>query len=194
MPEDLQQLLSRINDGYLKQAEAEKEALLTAAKTRADAIAAEAGARAEQLLAAANAEAGAIRKRYQEEIKCAARDCVRELRNELNRLLLAAAGMTAAEAMTPAFMAELIRQMADAAPQGADAEVHILANPRSVEALRTLIPGTIRAQIKAGQFKGGLQISLDDSGEYFDFSDEAVCNFLREHLGSELNQYLGTGL
>lgn len=190
MPEDLQQLLTRINDGYLKQAEKEKNDRLEAAKAESASIVTGAKEEAGKILDEAKAEAEAIRIRYIEEVKRAARDCARELRGELQRLLIAAVGKTATEAMTPAFMSEMIRQMAQAAPKGSAEEAAILTNARNIEALRALISGTIRAEIKAGEFKGGMQISFDDSGEYFDLSDDAVRNFFREHLGQELNKLL----
>ncbi|OQA77093.1 MAG: V-type ATP synthase subunit E [Lentisphaerae bacterium ADurb.Bin242] len=190
MPEDLQQLLSRINDGYLKQAEKEKDNLIAAAKGEAETIAANAKKEAERIIEEAKAEAEAIRNRYAEDIRRASRDSIRELRGELQRLLNNAVGKAATEAMTPAFMAEIIRQMADAAPKGSAGEVAILTAPRNIEALRNRITGTIRAEIKAGEFKGGMQVSFDKSGEYFDFSDDAVRNFFRENLGQELNKFL----
>lgn len=190
MPEDLQQLLVRINDGYLKQAEEEKNAVLESAKTEAVSIVAGAKEEAGKILDEAKAEAEALRSRYLEDVKRAARDCTRELRGEFQRILVAAVGKAATEAMTPAFMSEIIRQMAEAAPGGSVGEAAILTNTRNIEALRNLIPGTVRAEIKAGEFKGGMQVSFDKSGEYFDFSDAAVCNFFREHLGRDLNKLL----
>lgn len=190
MPEDLQQLLTRINNDYLKKAEAEKNAILENAKAEAAAIIAEAKTGAEKIIEDAGAEGAALRDRYLEELKRAARDCARELRNELRNILVAAAGKAATEAMTPEFMADLIGQMVRAAPQGAAAEAAILTNPRNIESLRKRIPGTLRAEIKAGTFKGGLQVSLDKSGEYFDFSDESVRSFFRKHLEQELDRLL----
>ncbi len=190
MPEELDQLLTRINDDYLKQAEKEKSDLLDAAKKEAEGIVNDAKKEAEKLIADAKAESETTRRRYDEDIKRASRDSIRDLKGELQRLLTAAMGKAATEAMTPAFMADIVSQMVAAAPQGAAQEAAILTNPRNIEALRSLIPGTIRAEIKAGAFKGGLQISADGTGEYFDFSDDAVRNFFREHLSRELNKLL----
>ncbi len=190
MPEELDQLLTRINDDYLKQAENEKNSLLEAAKSEAEGIVNDAKKEAEKLIADAKAESETTRRRYDEDIKRASRDSIRDLKGELQRILTAAMGKAATEAMTPTFMADIVSQMVAAAPQGAAQEATILTNPRNIEALRSLIPGTIRAEIKAGAFKGGLQISPDASGEYFDFSDDAVGNFFREHLSRELNKLL----
>lgn len=190
MPEDLQQLLSRINDDYLKQAEKEKSELLERARSESAALVAEAETKAAGILAETSLAAETMRKRAADDIRRAARDGVRELRTELNRLLEAAVKKNAAEAMTPAFMAEIIRQMAEAAPAGSAAEAAILTNPRNIEALRALIPGTLRAEIAAGEFKGGMQLAFDRSGEYFDFSDDAVCNFLRNQLSLEFSKLL----
>ncbi len=190
MPEDLQQLLTRINDGYLKQAEKEKNDLIESAKAEAERIVADSKSEAEKIIEEAKAQAETIHNRYSEDIRRAARDCVRQLRGELQRILNTAVGKNATEAMTPAFMAELIRQMAQAAPKGSAAESVILTNPRNIEALRKLITGTVRAEIKAGDFKGGLQISFDQSGEYFDLSDEAVRNFFSQTITQELNRIL----
>jgi vacuolar-type H+-ATPase subunit E/Vma4 len=190
MAEYLEQLLTRINDGYLKQAENEKDALLAASRDEAAAIINQAKEEAGKILEDTAAEAEAVRARYAEDLKRASRDSVRELRGELQRLLLAAVGKNATEAMTPAFMADIIQRMSETALQDNGRTVSILTNTRNVEALRKLIPGTIRTEIKAGEFKGGLQVSFDDSGEYFDFSENAVYNFFREHLGRELNKIL----
>ncbi len=190
MPEELQQLLTRINDDYLKQAEKEKNNTLGAAKVEAEAIVSAAREEAGKILEKARAESDMLRHRHDEDIKRASRNSIRDLRAEFLRLLTAAVGKSAAEAMTPAFMADMVRQMAEAAPQGAAHEAMILTNSRNIEALRNLLPGTLHAEIKAGEFKGGLQVSLDASGEYFDFSDAAVSNFFREHLSRELNKLL----
>ncbi len=190
MPEDLQQLLTRINDGYLKQAENEKNGMLEAAKAEAERVLSDSKTEADRILEEARTQAEIIHNRYSEDIRRAARDCVRELRGELQRVLNTAVGKNATEAMTPPFMADLIRQMAEAAPKGSAAEAVILTNPRNIEALRKLISGTLRAEIKAGEFKGGLQISFDQSGEYFDLSDDAVRNFFSQPLSQELNRIL----
>jgi len=190
MPESLQELLERINRDYLQTAEDQKKAILENAAREAEAALSAARIEAAGILDNAARQVEALRKRYADEMKRAFNETVRELRTELARLLAAAVGQKASEAMTPAFMAGIIGQMAEAAPQGAVQEAAILTHGRNIEELRRLIPGTLRARIESGDFKGGMQLSLGASGEYFDFSERAVREFLRERLGRELNALL----
>ena len=112
MAEELQSLLNRINEEGLKKAESERAEIIAAAEKKAKQIVSAANEEAAAIRANAQSDAEALRKRAEAAVKQASRDVLLELKNELERRLVAAVGGAAAAAFSPELMASIIKELA----------------------------------------------------------------------------------
>ena len=197
MAEDLQSLLEKIQSDGIARAEAEHDAVVAKARKEAQEIVAQAKLEAEAILAAAKAEADSMQKRAESTIRQAARDIVLKLKSELeNRLERAVSGSVNA-AMTPSFMAEIIRDMAKQFAADPDVEINILASGRDAEDLTRIVRDTLTADCQKhpvifadSSVKNGMQISFDRGKVYFDFSGDALTGLIGEYTGGKLARIL----
>lgn len=192
MAEELQHLLRKINDDYLKKAEAEKDDILGKAREEAAKLVADAEREAAAIVEKGRKEAENFRRRAEAAAGQAARDVVLALRSELESRLRKSIGKAAGEALTPQFMAEIIKELARHYGDSRDG-VAILAGRRDADQLREVVKSTLAASFKADPavfpnagIKSGMQVSFNGGEEYFDFSDAAVSELLESYLGGEL--------
>ncbi len=197
MAEELQELLTRINNDYLQKAEAEKEEILTAARAEAARIVAEAEAAAAAKKAEAEKAAAGFQARSEAAARQAARDVVLALRAELESRLNRALSRNASAALTPEFMGELIRNLAAAFAANPNGEVTVLTSSRDAEALRGVLSGTLRESFReeprvfaSAGIRGGFQVSFNGADVYYDFSEAAIRELLAGYLGGELAKLL----
>ena len=141
----------------------------------------------------AAAEAESSKKRAENAIRQAARDIVLKLKAELESRLRRAVSASVKEAMTPAFMTELLRTMAADFAKDPDARITVLASARDADALAAAVRDTLSADFKAeprvfadASVKGGLQVSFSGDEVFFDFSEEAVTSLVAGYAGEKL--------
>ena len=197
MAEDLQSLLTKINEEGVKRAEAERARILAEAKAEAEKIVSAAKTEAEQQRQAAAAEAENLRERGESAVKQAARDVLLELRAELERRLKLAIDGAAREALTPALMTEIVRAVLTAFAANPNTEVTIrtaVADTAALDAaLRGALAGSFRSQPRLfpdSAITGGLEVEVSDSGVYFDFTDEAISALVTAYAGPRLAELL----
>ena len=193
MAEELQSLLEKIRADGIEKAEAEREEILKKARAEAEEIVAAARSKAKELTDGAAAEAESSKKRAENAIRQAARDIVLKLKSELEGRLRRAVSASVKEAMTPAFMAELIRGMAADFAKDPAAQITVLTSARDADALAAAVRDTLAADFKAepevfadASVKGGLQISFSGDEVFFDFSEEAVTALVAGYAGEKL--------
>ena len=197
MSEELQSLLDKINADGIRKAEAESAKIIAAAKAEAEAIIAKAEAEAEAINAKAEANADALRLRALSAAQQAARDIVLQLRSELKKRLNAAITESASAAMTPEFMAELIRDLAKEFAADPEAKITILTSERDAEALACAVKNTLGSSYRNAPqvfsdnaVKGGMQVSFNDDEVFFDFSVEAITSLVGGYAGEKLARIL----
>ena len=193
MAEELQSLLEKIQSDGIARAEAERDAVVAKAGKEAQEIVARAKQEAEAILAAAAAEAQSIQKRAESTIRQAARDIVLKLKIELESRLERAVSGSVKAAVTPQFMAEIIRDMAKQFAADPEAKISILASGRDADTLEQIIRDTLTASCQNmpvvfadSGVKNGMQISFDGGRVYFDFSADAITALIGEYTGGKL--------
>ncbi len=190
MAEELQSLLEKINSEGVKKAEAERDAILAAAKIEADKIIADAKAQAEATRSRAEAEAEALKNRAESAIRQAARDIVLELKAELEARLRTAIENAGAAALTPEFMASLISELAAKFAASPDTEISVRSAVRDADALDAALRGALANSFKQqpkvlrdGAIRGGFEVSFGDGQLYFDFTEEALTELVGAYAG-----------
>ena len=119
------------------------------------------------------------------------------IKAELETRLRRAVSASVKEAMTPAFMAELIRAMAADFAKDPEAQITVLASARDAEALAAAVKDTLGASFKAvpqvladNSVKSGLQVSFGGNEVFFDFSEEAITGLVGAYAGEKLARIL----
>ena len=197
MAEELQSLLEKIQTDGIEKAEAQRDEILAKAKAEAREIIQAAETKAKELREAAEAEAASVTVRAENSIRQAARDIVLQLKAELENRLARAVSASAAAAMTPEFMAELIRAMASDFAKDPEAEITILSSERDAQALEEIIKETLGSSFKnapkvfaeAG-VKNGMQVNFNGDEVFFDFSAEAITSLIGRFTGEKLARIL----
>ena len=197
MAEELQSLLEKIQNDGIKKAEAERDAIIAQAQAEAAKIIKDAEEKAKALRDAAQADAASSVQRAENSIRQAARDIVLKLKAELENRLSLAISASSKSAMTPEFMAELIRDLAKEFAADPEAKITILSSARDAGALASAVKDTLGSSYKNApqvfadnSVKGGMQISFNDDEVFFDFSVEAITGLVGGYAGEKLARIL----
>ncbi len=197
MAEKLQSLLDKINEKGVREAEAAASAILAVAEKEAAAIREQAKADARDTLKEAAEQATALEARAGAAIRQAARDIILELREELLRRLDHAVGDAAEKAMTPEFMASLIRELSTKFATNPNGQLSILTAVRDVPAFEAALRSALAASFRTSPevfgdsgIRGGFEIGLKGEHTRYDFTVEAVTGLVADYVGPRLGTIL----
>jgi len=200
MAEELQDLLNKINENGVRKAQTQRESILAEARAEAEKIVNDAKDEAARLTSGAKAEADALRSRAESSIQQAARDLLLKLESEFRARIGAAVAGAAEGAMTPEFMAELIRELAAKFAESPEAEVTILCALKDRSALDAALRSALTDSLKNApkvladpELGGGFEVSFQAGELYFDFSAEAVNQMVAAYAGPVIAQLLNDG-
>ena len=193
MAEKLQSLLDKINEKGVKEAEATAAGIIAEAKKEAEAIRAKAKADAEAAVRQAEEQAEGIEKRAEAAVRQAARDIILELRQELEKRMTRAVSAAADQALTPEFMASLIKEFAAKFATDPTGRITVLTAVKDVPALDKAMKASLAAGFRNAPqvfgdsgIKGGFEVSFKDGEVYFDFTSEAVTELVADYIGPRL--------
>jgi vacuolar-type H+-ATPase subunit E/Vma4 len=198
--EKLQGLLEKIRTEGLEKAEAEKQKIIDDAKKEAQEITKKAKAEAEEIIKKAKEDAGSLEKRSETAVKQASRDIMLKLKGELQKRLENIVHNLSNESMTPEFMGELIKNMADAFSKNdssSDLSLEILTSSKDCEKLAELLKGNLAKNFKetpevfsSSDVGGGLKIGFKGNDVFFDFTDDAICDLICAYVSPKLAELL----
>lgn len=197
MAEELQSLLAKINEEGVKKAEAEAARIIEKAKNDAKAIKAQAQAEAEMIVKQAGEQGDLLKNSAESAVRQASRDILLKLQQELESRINRAVSGTAEQAMTPEFMAGLIRDLAAKFATAPNAQITVLSAAKDVNALNAALTSALKSSLSAqpkvfadSGIKGGLEVSFKDGQVYFDFTAEAVTELVGAYVGTRLASML----
>ena len=190
MSEELQSLLDKINADGIQKAEAEAAKIIADAKSEAAKIIADAKRESEAVCDLAAFEAKALKARAASAANQAARDIILQLRADLVSRLNAAVSASASSALTPEFMAQLIKGIAEKFAASPDAELTVRCAVKDTAALKGALADSIKTDpvmIASPEISAGVQVEFNDSDCCFDFSEAAVSDLLAAYAGEQLS-------
>ena len=197
MAEELQSLLDRIYADGVQKANAEADRIIAEARRQADEIVSEAGANAEKMIADAGREADSLRLRAEAAVKQASRDIILALKAELEKRFNAVLAEKVSTAMTPEFISELIRGMAQKFASDPDAELSVLCAAKDEAQLAGLLADALRESFaKAPKvfadtgIDGGMEVSFRDGGVYYDFTVPALTELIGKYATERIANLL----
>ena len=195
MAEDLQGLLEKIQKQGLDKAAADHAEIVSNAKQEADDIIAAAKAKADEIVRTAEADAKSLTDRAESAVRQAARDIILKLEGELRSRLATVVQESAAAAMSPELMTEIIREMADgfAKNDGKVTALELLVSPQTLQKMAGALKTSLRASFEVdpqlfadAEISGGVKVSINGSDVFYDFSDRAITDIVSAYIGPRL--------
>ena len=193
MAEELQSLLEKINQDGIMKAEAEKAAIIAQARKEAEEIIAQARKEAAEITSQAQKSAEDTAKRTAGALEQSRRDIILQLREELHTRLLDAVKESAAAALSPEFMAGLIRELAQAFSAAPESAICVRCAVKDTTALNQALSAALAdsftrkpAVFPGSEITSGLEVSFDGGKCFYDFTLDAVSDLLDSYLGDQL--------
>jgi len=205
MPEDLQNLLDRIQKDGVEKAEAEADKILAAAEAKAESITKEAEGTSRSILEKAESEAAAFTRRAEKTIAQSARDVVLSIGEALNTTLKDIVRGEVALAMTGETLKEMLLKAVESycSSESGNSRTDILLNPDQQKEIADFFMSKFGEHLRKGleikaddRIVAGFKVSLVDNDLQHDFSEqamtEALCQFLRPRLARIVRDALKT--
>ena len=190
MAEELQGILDRINADGIAKAEAGRNEIIAKAKAEAARIVADAKAEAESLKNSAKSEIEAYEKRAANALQQAARDIKIALKGELERRINKAVENASAAALSPEFMAQLIKEAASKFISSPDDELTVVAAVKDIAGLDAALKSALADSLVKmpellgdGAIRGGVEISVRDGEFFLDFTTDAINDLFAAYAG-----------
>ncbi len=194
----LQELIEQIKKEGVETAKAQADAILTSAKAEAEKILADAQAEADKRLQDAKNETERMVKAGEEAIRQAGRNLLISFRESVTRELNAIVGEQVAAVCSSDELTELIVCAVEHWVTKPDAEgLDVILTPSTLQRLEATLQAQFKARALTGvtlkannNFDGGFRIAPKDSGVYYDYSSDAVCEMLSNYLSPKVTALL----
>ncbi len=195
MPEDLQNLLNRIQKDGVQKAEAEADRIVSEAKQKAGQIEQEAHDKAGQIVEKAEKEAEAFAENSRKSVKQAARDIVLSVEESIQKMMQSIMAVEINDVLDEKGLREMLGKFVEGYFSGdkTNPNVEILLNPEDLEKLK----GHFTAEFKKAMSEGldltgegtvvsGFRVYVKDEQVEHDFSRDAIVEslsrLLRPHI------------
>ncbi len=195
MSQQVQELIDKIKTEGLAAADQKSRELEEQAKRNAQGILNEANKRAQDLLLDAEEEIRKKQEASRTALQQASRDTLLSLKKEVQKLLQKVIAAQVADALPPQKLSEIISAIAHKAVDGksADAGIAVVLSPKDLQELRDGFLAKLQKQLKhpvhfqaAEDIGKGFTVSFDSGRSSFDFSQEALAEYLSVYLNEEL--------
>jgi vacuolar-type H+-ATPase subunit E/Vma4 len=197
MAEEIRDLIEKINQEGIKAAEEKAQNIEAAAKQRAGDILAQARLEADEMIAAANDRIRREDEKGKTLLAQAGRDLLLFLRKEINAMLGRIVATDIRQALTSEALSRLLLEVVRNYCGGESSEITVFLNKEDLETLeknylRKIMDETKKTIIlrPAEEISGGFTISFDRGKSSYDFTDEALAEYIGTYLKPKLNQIL----
>lgn len=195
MSEKLKELLEKINQEGIKQAEDKARAIESKAKEDADKILKDAKVKSQEIIEDAEAEAQKTREATEIALKQASRDLILSLKVEIKKILNKIIATETAKAMSSDELASILERLIEKfiEKKGGSSDIKVLLKEEDLKKLKDTFISKLKEDLKVGiefrpssNINAGFFISFDKGKSFFDFTDEGLQEALCSYLNSEL--------
>ena len=197
MPEEIRDLIEKINQEGIRAAEEKAQNIEAAAKQRADDMLAQARLEAEEIIAAAHERIRREDEKGKTLLAQAGRDLLLSLRKEMNAMLGRIVVSDIQQALTPEALFKLLSEVVKNYSAGESSDITVLLNKEDLETLEKNFLHKLREETKknivlrpAEEISGGFIISFDSGRSLYDFTDKALAEYIGAYLKPKLNKIL----
>lgn len=199
MSQQVQELIDKIKLEGVQAADQKAKAIEEQAQKKAQGILNEADKRAQELLARAEENIKKKQEASRLALQQASRDTLLSLKTEIQKLLQKIVTTQVADALTTQKLADIIAEISLRAIEAkpVDSGIEIALNPKDLKEVRDGFIAKFQKQLqqpvefKAAEDVGkGFTISFDRGKSSFDFSQEALAEYLSLYLNEEMASLL----
>lgn len=201
MPEEISDLIEKINQEGIRAAEEKAQLIESAAKQKADAILNQAKIEAEEMISAARERIRREDERERALLGQAGRDFLLTLREEINAMLNRIVVSDTRQALTPEAISGLLTEIIRNYTSGERSELIVMVNGSDLELLEKHYLNKLRKETEraitlqpSGDIRGGFTISFDGGKSRYDFTDRALAEYIVTYLKPKLKRILQDGL
>lgn len=194
MPEELKDLIEKIQTEGIKAAESKALEIESEAQKRASQIVDKAEKEASGMISEAKDQIKRLEDGARSSLKQASRDMMISLKKELAAILEKIVAKDIHKALSPEEMARIISNMIKAGSGQDKTAIVVTLKKEDIEKMEKAVMGELSHEIKKGvtlkpgtDIQGGFHISYDSGKSYFDFSDKAMA----EYISTQLKPALG---
>ena len=195
MPEQIQELISKIKTEGIEEAQKKAKVIEAQAQEQAQRIVAKAKEEANRLMAEANVNIQKSKEAAEKALQQAARDTLLNLRQDIQKTLKRITLENVGKALTPdelsAIIAHLIEKSFDKKSSAKD--MRIILSDADCEKLKKGLVSKLQEKLKeeirlqsSSEVTKGFLISFDGGKSAFDFTDESLTEFLSAYLNPEI--------
>jgi len=197
MAEDLKGLIDKIQQEGVKAAEDKAAQIESQARRAAEEIVEKARIEAKRLLEQAENQAAQTQKNTEALLKQAGRDMLLSLRKEIEQALNKIITLELRRALEPQELAKIISHMIKEYAGKNKEEIILSLKKADLEIVEKHFLGKLKEEAKKGivlksaeDINGGFVISFDAGKSYFDFTDQALAEYIGTSLKPQLSRIL----
>jgi len=200
MPEEIKDLIEKIQEEGIKVAEDKAKALELEARRKAGQILNNAQAEAEKILAEANEKVSRMEQGAKVSINQAGRDLILSLKEKIDSMLQRLIQASVSEALSPPEMARILVDLIKKSGSHAKEDIVVLLKKDDLEKMEREFLSRIKEETKKGiilkpaqDIGAGFMISFDAGNSHFDFTDKTLAEYLGSFIKPYLRQILNGG-
>src|SRR3989338_7995675 len=199
MAEKLKELLEKINQEGIKQAEEKARAIESKARKDAEKLIEDAKTQAQRMVQEAKSEAEKMAKIKELALRQAARDLLLALKDEVRKILDKVIAAETAKSMSHEDMVTILGNLIERyiETNAASSNIEVLLKKEDLGKLKDTFIVKMKNKLKDGiEFKpspninAGFSISFDKGKSFFDFTDEGLAEALSAYLSPEISKLL----
>lgn len=197
MPEEIRDLIEKINQEGIKAAEEKAQNIESLAKQKADDILSQARLEAEKIIAAAEDRVRREDRAEKALLAQAGRDLLLSLRKEINAMLDRIVVSDIQQALTPERLSGLLSEIVRNYEGVENSDVTVFLKKEDLEILEKTFFQKLREETNnkivlkpTEEISGGFTISFDSGKSCYDFTDRALAEYIGVYLKPKLNQLL----
>jgi len=191
----LENLIEKLRQEGVEEAQRASEEILADAKKKADAVIREAEKKANAIVADAEKKAESFKKNSERVVEQAVRDSVLLFKNKLSDLFDSVFKEAVSSVMDEKFLKDMILKLVDQWSKGRDLEISL--NKNDIKKLEDVLFAGTGKKLKDGitlvpdqDIEAGFRISVKGDDLYYDFSDESVGEILKKFLSPKIQEIL----
>jgi V/A-type H+-transporting ATPase subunit E len=197
MAEELKGLIEKIREEGVAAGEAKARAIEDEARKKAEMILKEARRESERLIAEARSRITKAEEGSRASLAQAARDIIILLRKEVNAILEKLVASRVKDSLTPEELAKLIHLLVKGCAPEKACDITISLKKEDLERLKHGLLSDLKEELKKGlvlkpseEISGGLIVSFDRDRSHFDFTDEAISEYISDYIKPALAETL----
>ena len=201
MAEEIQSLIEKIQQDGIKVAEEKAKVIEDQAKKQADLIQENARIQAERLLSEAKDNLAKMEQSQKALLTQAGRDLMLTLKKEINAMLERLILQEIQGSITPEVMADILGQIIKEQAKLGKEDIIVTLKKADLDKLEKNFLARLKEEAKKGiilkpseDVRTGFLISFDNAKSHFDFSDQALSEYIGTYLKPKLAELLKNAL